>query len=113
MKFRPNSIEVAAAALSQADQVVLLIETCNAGNSRRYEVMAAFCDDLVAELRYRDLATESFSSMSEARAVIEKTEALFDEHEGTCFATRISTFEKGHLIDIVVFGQDMFSPFDS
>lgn len=113
MTIRPNSIEAAAAALSKTSTgPVLLIETSNQGSTTRYGVMSTFSAETLAELQFRDIAIEAFATVDAALDVIRSTEAAFDEEPGTCFATRISTFEGGSLIDIIKFGQDLFCEFE-
>lgn len=112
MAIRKHSLEAAAAAISLAAGPTLLIETSNGGSSTRYKVMNPLGEDVVDELHFRDAAIVSFDSI---RALQDKTgeiETSFNDEEGTCFATRLSTFENGALIDVLLFGQDYFSSFE-
>jgi hypothetical protein len=112
MTIRANSLEAAAAIISTVSGATLLIETSNQGGSRRYKVMDALGEGIVDELHFRDAAITSPGTIEAVTAKIAEIEAAFEEEAGTCFATRISTFENGALIDVILFGQDYFCKFE-
>lgn len=112
MTIRPNSLEAAAAAISLTAGSTLLIETSNQGNSRRYKVMDPLGEAFVDELHFRDTAIVSLGTHDAVKDMLAALEASFADEEGTCFATRISTFENGSLVDVMLFGQDYFCSFE-
>lgn len=112
MTLRKHSLEAAVAAISVTAGPTLLIETSNQGSDRRYMVMDPFGNDVVLELMFRDVAIVSFDSHQALRDKTDEIEASFLMEEGTCFGTRLSTFEGGALTDILTYGQDYFTPFE-
>lgn len=112
MAIRTHSLEAATAAISLTAGPTLLIETSNQGGDRRYKVMKPLGDAVVDELHFRDAAIVSFDSIKSLQDKTAEIETSFNDEEGTCFATRLTTFENGALIDVLIFGQDYFCSFE-
>ncbi len=112
MAIRKHSLEAAAATISLSAGPTLLIETSNGGSDGRYKVMSPLGEAVVDELHFRDAAIVSFDSIKALQDKTGELETSFNDEEGTCFATRLTTFENGAMTDVLLFGQDYFCSFE-
>jgi hypothetical protein len=112
MTLRAASLEALVAALSVTAGPSMLIETSNQGNTQRYSVMNALPEDVVDELRFRDVSFASFPTLADLDAKVAQLADAFDDQEGTCFAARLTVFANGKQKSVVLLGQDLFSAFD-
>jgi hypothetical protein len=112
MTLRAASLEVLVATLSTVHGPSMLIETSNQGGDQRYAVMDPLPGNVVDELRFRDVSFASFATLAELDEKIEALRASFDDHDGTCFAARLTVFAKGEQKDVILLGQDLFCGFE-
>lgn len=111
MILRPNSIEAAAAELSARGGTVIFVETCSDGVETGCDIMEPLGTDVVAELTRRGIAIIRPADAGSKDAILNAIEASFGEHPDTWFGARFSTFEDGHLFDVLILGRDLFESF--